>query len=129
VRHPQLVVWERDGRLAGQLAPLAAQRRWALREARQVEACVRSLGGSGPAVLVARFAPAAADGPALVQRVAREWPAVRIVAVGEADGPPGLAALAWDLGADFALFAPVPLTLLPEVVAGLMGGHERPADT
>jgi len=127
VRHPQLVVWERDGRLAGQLAPLAAERRWVVRDVRQVELCLRWLAGPGPAVLVLRFAPSAADGPALVDRVARELPDVRSVAVGEADGPPGLAALAWDLGADFALFPPVPLTLLPEIVAGLMSGHERPA--
>lgn len=127
MRHPQLVVWERDSRLAGQLAPLAVERRWTLRETRQVESCYRLLSGPGPAVLVLRLAPAAADGPALLERVARSLPDVCTVAVGDADGPPGLAALAWDLGADFALFSPVPLTLLPDVVAGLMGPHERAA--
>jgi hypothetical protein len=120
VRHPHIVVWERDGRLARQLDALAAERRWALRESRQAEPCFRLLASSGPCVFVVRLVRAADAGPALMARVRRQLWDVPIVAVGEAEESGSLANLAWDLGADFALFPPLPLTLLPEVVSGLM---------
>jgi hypothetical protein len=126
VRHPQIVVWERDGRLARQLEPLTADRRWVLRESRQAEACFRLLAGQGPSAFVVRLTRTSNAEPELLQRVTRLLPDVRTVAVGEAEESIGLAGLAWDLGADFALFPPMPLAMLPDIVGGLLAGG-RPA--
>jgi ActR/RegA family two-component response regulator len=120
MRFPQVVVFERDGRLAHVLGALATERRWVLRESRQVEACLRHLASAGPAVLVVRLASEGDSELELLARVTQTRPGVRTVAVGEAASAPGLAGLAWDIGVDFALFPPLPLTLLGDVVAGLM---------
>jgi hypothetical protein len=120
MRRPQVVVFERDGRLAGQLDPVVNEKKWVLRESRQVEACLRQLGGQGPSVLVIRISANAEVELALLARVSGSWPQVRSVIVGDPDHLPGLAGLAWDLGADFALFPPIPMTRLPAIVAGLM---------
>ena len=52
MRLPQIVMYEKDGRLKLQLAALAEQRRWALREARQPETCLSHLIQGGPTVVV-----------------------------------------------------------------------------
>lgn len=120
MRRPQVVVFERDGRLASQLDPLITEKKWVLRESRQSEACLRQLSGQGPSVLVIRTSANTEAELAMLARVGELWPHVRTVIVGDADSFPGLSGLAWDLGADFALFPPVPLSHLPGIVAGLM---------
>src|SRR5207253_5545678 len=129
MHHPQIVVFERDGRLAQQLAALADTERWPLREARQVEACVRLLRQAGPSVLVVKVARAAESKKddrspqrelALIERVSWQLPEVLTVAVGDVEDAVVLAGLAWDVGADYALFPPLSRDLLPDVVAGLM---------
>jgi hypothetical protein len=119
MRRPQVVVFERDGRLARQLEELAAGRKWVLRESRQIESCERLLVSAGPSVLVVRLG---ADTEAELSLIARAGilPAeLRTVAV--TDGPPALVGLAWDLGAAYVVTAGAPPELLPSVVAGLMG--------
>ena len=51
MRHPQLLVYEGDGRLAELLRPTAKEHRWALREPRQLGECLGLL-RNGPGVLV-----------------------------------------------------------------------------
>ena len=55
MRLPQIVVYEKDGRLKLQLEALAEQRRWALREARQPESCLAHLNQGGSAVVVIKI--------------------------------------------------------------------------
>jgi DNA-binding response OmpR family regulator len=118
--HPQIIVHERDGRLAQQLRPLAESERWPLREPRQADVLDRLLRQGGPAVLVVKLGPTPERELALLERVSWQWPDVATVAVGDVDDADTLAGLAWDVGADYALFTPLSRDLLPEVVAGLM---------
>src|SRR2546421_5779701 len=118
--HPQIVVFERDGRLAETLAALAETERWPLRSARQVESCLRLLRQPGPGVLVVKVAKPAERDLTLVEQVSWQLPNVPVVVVGEVDDAAVLSGLAWDVGASYALFPPLSRHLLPDVVAGLM---------
>ena len=120
---PQIVVYEKDGRLKLQLEGLAAQRRWALREARQPETCLRLLARGGPAVLVVKAGRDLERELALLERAAWLYPDAPAVLVADGDRP-ALAGLAWDLGAACVLFPPQPRERLPEIVAGLLGEKE-----
>jgi hypothetical protein len=119
MRHPQIVVYEKDGRLKLLLEPTARERRWALREARQVGPCLRLLAGGGPSVLVVKAGGDLEREFALLERAAWTCPATATVLVTD-PGQTALAGLAWDLGADYVLAAPGAPDRLAEVVAGLM---------
>ena len=73
----------------------------------------------GPSVLVLRLGRDLEDELTALDRVRRSFPDAAVVVVGEAEQA-ALAGLAWDLGARFALFPPLPRDLLPDVVKGLM---------
>jgi hypothetical protein len=118
--HPQIVIHERDGRLAEQLRSLAAAERWALREPRQAEPLWRTLQIGGPTVLVVKVNRPPDRDLALIERVSWQLPDVATVAVGDLDDAAILAGLAWDVGVAYALFPPLSRDLLPDVVAGLM---------
>ena len=120
MHHPQIVVVERESRLALLLRPLAEAERWLLREPRQDDVAWRLLQQPGPTVLVVRPGQPPERDLALIERVSRQCPDVATVAVGEVDDPPAVAGLAWDVGADFALYPPLSRDLLADVVAGLM---------
>ena len=118
---PQIVVYEKDGRLKLQLEPLAEERRWALREVRQPEACLRLLARGGPTVLVLKVGRDLEREFALLERATWLYPDAPTVVVADGDRP-DLAGLAWDLGAACVLLPPQPRERLPEIVGGLMGG-------
>ena len=118
--HPQIIVHERDGRLARQLEPLAEARRWVLREPRQADPLWRLLRQGGPTVLVVKLGRAPERELALLERVSWQLPDVAAVAVGDPEDADLLAGLAWDVGARFALVPPLSRDLLSEVVTGLM---------
>ena len=120
MRLPQVVVYEKDGRLKLQLESLAEQLRWALREVRQPETCLRLLGRGGPAVLVVKAGRDVERELALLERAAWLYPDAPAVLVVDGDQP-ALAGLAWDLGAACVLSPPQPRERLPEIVSGLMG--------
>src|SRR4051812_4844819 len=120
MHHPQIVVFERDGLVARQLAALAEAERWPLRESRQAEACLRLVRQPGPTVLVVKVGRPPERDLALVERVGWQLPDVLTVAVGEVEDAAVLAGLAWDVGVNYALFPPLSRDLLPGVVAGLM---------
>ncbi len=121
MKHPQVVVFESDGRLAGQLHAMVTERRWVLRESRRAEPCLKLLCEGGPAVFVVRLEEPPGAELSLLARVAGQIPGVRTVAVGGITNATLLAGLACDLGVDFALVPPLSSETLPDIVAGLMG--------
>jgi DNA-binding NarL/FixJ family response regulator len=126
VRHPLLLVYEGDGRLAALLREPAAAAKWSLREARRTEEVLQLLEHGGPAALVLRVGRDLEGEMTLLERVAWLFPDAAAVVVGEAEQAP-LAGLAWDLGATYFL-SPSELEDLPEIVAALMGGGPVPAE-
>jgi hypothetical protein len=126
MQHPQVVVWEGDGRLAALLRPLARERRWLLREPRQAAAVLRLL-RRGPAVVVLKAGRDLERELTLVERIARVFPDAAVILVADSDLA-RLAGLAWDLGAAYVLAPPLPRERLPELVAALMAPIEDGPD-
>jgi DNA-binding NarL/FixJ family response regulator len=127
MRHPLVVIFEGDGRLAALLRPIAEQHNWVLREPRQTGSALRVLQRGGPAVLVIKAGRDLDRELALLERVKRLLPEAAVILVGDVDHP-ALAGLAWDLGADFVLFPPQAREQLPEIVDRLMnatGGRQN----
>jgi hypothetical protein len=118
--HPQIIVHERDSRLAMLLRDLAAAERWALREPRQRGLLWQSLRQSCPTVFVLAVSRDPDAELRLLHEVAWKCPQVALVAVGSVEDAETLAGLCWDLGTDYALFPPLSRDLLPDVVRGLM---------
>jgi hypothetical protein len=126
MRYPQLLVHESDGALAALLRPAAERLRWSLREPRQRERCLRLLARGGPGVLVIKAGRDLERELSLLESVRWLYPETACVLVGDADHA-RLAGLAWDLGAAYVHLPPQPRDTLPEIVAGLMAGGEKPA--
>jgi len=116
MRHPQILVYERDGRLARLLSESAEANRWVLREPRQIENCLALLREGGPSVLVLRVGSKLETELGLLEQAHRLRPDAAIFAVGDVENDP-LAGLLWDLGAHYVLFPPQPREQLPEIVA------------
>ncbi len=145
MRHPQVLVYETDGRIAALLktAIQANDYPWSLRELSRTAACLRLLRRGGPNVVILKVQrrqvrdlttledltttyPKLANPRrylarqlALVQRIHWLLPDTATLVVGDAEDAP-LAALAWDLGASYVLFAPQVREQLVDVVAGLL---------
>jgi hypothetical protein len=119
MKHPQVVVYERDGRLAQLLREPIQARRWALRQPRQREACLRLVLGGDPTVLVLKLSAKLEQELALLERTHGLTPEVCSVVVGDVEND-ALAELAWDLGASYVLFPPLPREWLPDLVVQLM---------
>ena len=143
MQFPQILVYESDALLAAILREIAKTKRWALREARKPETCLRLLRDLCPTVLVAKIATHAKREAALpvkaeeeqlraadrekeqvrslelLARVHETFPDTAIVAVGDAEDT-SVAPLAWDFGASYVLVPPQPRQMLPDIVAGLM---------
>jgi DNA-binding NarL/FixJ family response regulator len=120
MQHPQLLIMESDGRLAAELRELANKKhRWALREPRQQEACLRLLRQAGPAVFVIKVGRDVEQELALLEKITWRYPDTRIVAFGDVENPT-LADLIWDIGAGYVLFPPQPVERLKALVESLM---------
>jgi hypothetical protein len=143
MQFPQILVYENDGLLAAMLRETAKTKRWARREARKPESCLRLLRGLCPTVLVLKIAThakreaglpvkeedeqqRAADREKeqvqsleLLARVHETFPETAMVAVGDAEDA-NLTSLAWDFGASYVLTPPQSRQMLPEIVVGLM---------
>ncbi len=128
MRHPQVLVYETDGRLAELLREPVRDRLWALREVRQPEACLRLLRAGGPAVVVVKLGRDVVRELTLLERVGWLFPETGRVVVGDVEDA-ALAGLAWDLGASYVLFPPERRDLLPEVVIGLVEAGARGASS
>jgi hypothetical protein len=114
-----LLIFGGDARLAALLGPAAEAGRWSVRKPRDAAECLEALAPGGPGVLVLRLGRDLEGELATLERVGRLFPDAAAVVVGEADQA-ALAGPAWDLGARFVLFPPLPRDLLPRVVAGLL---------
>src|SRR5262245_5814624 len=123
MKHPQIVVFETDGTLASYLQPLAQERRWLLRESRQVPACLDLLRG-GPAVLVLKIGRHLVRELTFLDEAHVHAPDAPIVAVGDAEDAT-LFGLTMELGASFVIFPPQPRQHLVEVVKSLMDATLR----
>jgi hypothetical protein len=124
MHHPQLLIYEGDGRLAALLRPLAEGRNWVLREPRQLSGCLGLLHRGGPGVLVLKVGRHLERELTLLERVAWLFPDTGRVVVGDAEHV-WLAGLAWDLGADCVLLAPQVSEHLAQVVVGLMASEKE----
>jgi len=120
MRHPQILTYDTDGRLASWLRPVAEAHRWSLREPRRVESFLRLLARRGPAIVVIRAGRDLEREFSLLERIAWLHPEAAVVIVVEAAelrGP------AWDLGASFVVSAQLARERLPEVVEALLEGQ------
>jgi len=120
MRFPQLIIYETDGRLARMLEATAGTHRWALREPRRVDSCLRLLRQGDPAIVVVKVESDLESAFTLVEQMAWFFPDVAMVVVLDRDEAM-LSELAWDLGAAFVLAPPQPRERLLDVVANLMG--------
>jgi DNA-binding NtrC family response regulator len=119
MKHPQVVVYETDGRLAQLLRERVRASRWAMREPRQRESCLALLRDASPTVFVLKTGSKLETELGILQRVHTLLPDARSVVVGDLQNTM-LADLAWDMGASFVLFPPLPHGWLPEIVVQLM---------
>jgi DNA-binding NtrC family response regulator len=119
MRRAQVVVMERDGRLADLLRPTAEANGWWIRELRQASSCLNLARREGPAVLVLLVGPQVETELALLERVSYLAPECKSVAVIEG-GDARLVNLAWDLGAAYVLPPTQVPPQLADVVAGLL---------
>jgi len=125
MRHPQLLVYERDGLLAHLLRRTgkAGQPRkpsdWSLRQPRRPETCLRLLSRGGPSLLVLEVGHDLERELTLLERVTWLHPETATVVVGDTEDA-ALAGLAWDLGATYVLFPPLPRDQLLDVTDALM---------
>jgi hypothetical protein len=122
MRYPQVLVYERDGRLAAMLKDGLGERKlkWALREPRDTASCLRLLGRGGPAVVVVKLGGDLEREMTLLERVTYLHAEARTVLVGDREHV-ALAGTGWDLGAAYVLLPPMSRESLPEIVVGLMG--------
>jgi hypothetical protein len=119
MKHPQVVVFERDGKLGQLLRATVQERLWALHEPRQLEPCLRLLELAVPTVLVLKIGGKLEQELGLLERSPGANHELRAIVVGDVEND-ALAELAWDLGASFALFPPQSRELFPAVVVHLM---------
>jgi len=123
MRRAQIIVYEADGRLAELLRAPAATHGWRLRPVRHTARVLSLLRPGEGSVVVLKTGRDLEREFAVLEQINRRYPETALVVVGDADRPM-LAALAWDLGARFVLFPPLPRELLPDLVTTMMGGHE-----
>jgi DNA-binding NtrC family response regulator len=121
MHYPQVLVYERDGGLAAQLAGLWQEQRWALREPRDTAACVALLSQGGPAALVLRIGREPSHELDVLETVALLRPDVPMVVVTEPGGVGrAIEGLCWDLGARAVLTPPIANDVLRQIVVGLV---------
>jgi DNA-binding response OmpR family regulator len=118
MRQAQVLLYETDGRLAKLLQPLFEQQRWRLRELRQTESVADALRDEVP-LLILKIGRNLYEEMVLLEHAHWNFPETAIVVVGEV-AHPELEGLTWDLGADFALFPPLPREHLVEIVKTMM---------
>jgi DNA-binding NtrC family response regulator len=119
MRFPQVLIYEKDGRLAELLRRQRKTQHWSLREPRRPETCLRWLKRGDPSLLVLKVGNDVLEELTLLDRVSWLFPDTASVVVADTDNPV-LAGLAWDLGAALVLFPPQPRYDLLDIVSRLM---------
>jgi DNA-binding response OmpR family regulator len=120
MRFPQVVIFERDGRLAHILKAITSDNRWVMRESRQIKSCLKTLCAASPTVFVLRLPKECSQELNILDLISRKCLNVRTIVVVDERASETQIGMAWDLGADFVLAPPMSLVMLPEVVARLM---------
>ena len=131
MRYPQLIVHDSDGWVARQLAELAGESRWLLREPKTRDAVLALVREIRPTVLFLRIDPANEKhlDIALLADIHRLSPDAAVVAVSDvklqdADRIAWTAVL-FDLGARYVLFPPLSKPILEDLASGLMATAVR----
>src|SRR2546423_2076138 len=83
MKHPQLVVYESDGALAGQVRRLAGENSWLVRECRRSDACLELVSESRPSVLLLKLERDLQDGLTLLAQTAERAPDCPVVLVSD----------------------------------------------
>src|SRR5262245_35524413 len=127
---PQVVVYESDGSLAGQIRRLADENAWLVRESRQSQACLELVSEVRPSVLLLKLERELQEGLTLLARVVERAPDCPVVLVSDvkmdgAEQRAQLSALAMDLGARYVLFPPLQTPVIEDLVSGLMAATIR----
>jgi chemotaxis response regulator CheB len=127
---PQVVIYETDGFLAGQVRRLAGEHSWLVRESRDPDACVKLLIESRPSVLLLKLEREMLDGLTLLGRVVEQAPDCPVIVVSDvklegAEHRAQLSALAFDLGARYVLFPPLQQPVIEDLVSGLLSATIR----
>ena len=131
VRHPQLLICAFDDWLAKQLATLAADSGWLLKETRQTGACLALLVPPRPTVVVAQLDPRSdtTNPLAFLADIHRIAPDAATVVVSDSklndDDRAHWTAMAFDLGARYVTFPPLFRQNLEDIVSGLMASRIR----
>lgn len=125
MRYPQVVVYETRGELASEVADLAREHSWVVRESRQPEACLNLLRSDCPSVLLLKLERRLVDELALLTRIQQSAPESIVIAVSDvkmenAAQRSNLAGLVYDLGASYVLFPPLMRSTIEDLVLGLM---------
>ncbi|MFL5327918.1 MAG: hypothetical protein ACJ8C4_03305 [Gemmataceae bacterium] len=120
MKRPQVIVLEPEDRLVSQLTGPIGEKHWRLRATRRAERTMRFLIQGRPTVVVVRLGEPPGAELGWLGRIAGRLPGIRTVAVGGGANAAVVAGVVWDLGVDFALFPPLSMDLLPEIVIGLM---------
>ena len=119
MQQSQIVTYGIDGALADRLRELALARRVWLRETSQFAACRSLVQSAAPTIFVLVLGRDLERELAFLEQVHAALPGTATIVIGEADNP-ALAGLAWDLGATFVLFPPMPVEMISEVIVRLL---------
>jgi DNA-binding NtrC family response regulator len=119
MRHPQVLVYESDGRLAELLRRDSKAHGWLVREPRGIDSCLRLLARGGPQALVLKMGKDLVREATLLERVMWLFPDTASFVVSDADDA-RLAALSWDLGASFVVSPALQRQGLRDLVASFL---------
>jgi hypothetical protein len=123
---PQLIIHDPDDWLLRQLADLAAESRWVVRQPKSAKATLGFLHANRPTVLFTRVEPHEESGDSckLIADANRLNPDAAIVAVSDIKLPDAdriaWTAVLFDLGSRYVLFPPLTKPVLEDVTSGLM---------
>lgn len=125
MRYPQIIVYESDGSLAGQVRRLADENSWLVREPRRPESCLELLADFRPSVLLLKLEEDLSNGLRLLAEVAKFAPRCSVILVSDvkmegSEQRAQLAALAHDLGASYTLFPPLQQPVIEDLVSGFL---------
>lgn len=125
MRYPQIVIYETRGELASEVADLAREHGWVVRESRQPDACLKLLQADRPSVIILKIERQLVDELTLLTRINELAPESAVIAVSDvklenAAQRSNLAGLIYDLGASYVLFPPLMRTTIEDLVLGLM---------
>lgn len=131
MKYPHVVLFAFDDWLGNQLRELVIERKWVLREVRQIAGWLTAAAERKPCVAVIQ-ADFTADRPTAMTAIAelhRKNSDTDVVVVSDTkmsdDDRPGWTAAALDVGARLVLFPPLTRAVLEDAVSGLMDARVK----